>query len=443
MRDSLQRLPFVHVLPRHASLTSAGRLSLAGLDVRALADEFGTPLYLFDEDDFRLTCREYRKEFGERWPEVRIAYAAKAYLSTAVARIVAEEGLGMDVVSGGELAVAQRAGFPPENVYFHGNNKQPTELEAALQWGIGHIVVDSFFELDLLNDLAAEAGRRQTVMLRISPNVDPHTHAATTTGILDSKFGFAIANGDAERAVGLALKAEGLDLRGLHVHLGSPVFETEPFAQASGIVTAFAARMGDLHNFEMKEYSPGGGYALAYTRDQRAPSIADYAGTVVDSLKAGLSARRLANPSIHIEPGRSLIGRAMMAVYRVGARKEIPGVRTYVSVDGGMADNIRPAIYGSRYEVLSVDRPLADAEETITLAGKYCESGDILVRDAEVPRLEAGELVAIPASGAYNLAMSSNYNLALRPPVVSVRGGRARVLQRRETVDDLLARDCE
>ncbi|MFQ5382221.1 MAG: diaminopimelate decarboxylase family protein, partial [Dehalococcoidia bacterium] len=228
MPDSLADLAFAHVLPRHATLTDEGRLAVAGLDVRALAGEFGTPLYLFDEDDFRLTCREYRAEFEGRWDDVRIAYAAKAYLSTAVARIVAEEGLGMDVVSGSELAVAQRAGFPPERVYFHGNNKQRDELEAALSWGIGHVVVDSFFELELLNELAAAAGRRQTVMLRISPNVDPHTHAATTTGILDSKFGFAIANGDAERAVGLALKAPGLDLRGLHVHLGSPIFETDP-----------------------------------------------------------------------------------------------------------------------------------------------------------------------------------------------------------------------
>lgn len=442
MVSSLADLPFAHVLPRTTSLSVAGRLTVGGCDLRDLADRFGTPLYVFDEADFRETCRAYRREFESRWPDVKVAYAAKAYLSTALARMVAEEGLGLDVVSGGELAVARAAGFPAERAYFHGNNKQPAELEAALDWGIGHVVVDSFYELELLDGLAAARGRKQTVLLRISPNVDPHTHAATTTGLLDSKFGFAIANGDAERAVGLAMKATGLDLRGLHVHLGSPIFETEPFAQASEIVTAFAARMGDIHGFEMHEYSPGGGYALAYTRAQHAPSIAEYAETVVGSLRRSLEQHRILAPSIHIEPGRSLVGRSMIAVYTVGARKEIPGVRTFVSVDGGMADNIRPAIYGSKYEVVSVDRPLADPEETITLAGKYCESGDILIRDAEVPRFAAGELVGLPASGAYNLAMSSNYNLALRPPVVAVKDGSARLLQRRETVEDLLARDA-
>lgn len=441
MPQTLGELPFAHVLPRNATLSSAGRLAIGGCDIRDLAEEHGTPLYVFDEDDFRETCREYRREFSARWEDVRVAYAAKAFLSTRIARMVADEGLGMDVVSGGELAVARRAGFPPEDVYFHGNNKQPDELQAALDWGIGHVVVDSFFELELLNRLALEKRMRQVVMLRISPNVDPHTHAATTTGILDSKFGFAIANGDAERAVGLAMGSAGLDLRGIHVHLGSPVFETEPFAQASVIVAGFAARMGDLHGFEMTEYSPGGGYALAYTRDQRAPSISEYADALAGSLEAALAEHRLATPSIHIEPGRSLIGRAMMAVYRVGARKEIPGVRTYVSVDGGMADNIRPAIYGSRYEAISVDRPLADPEETVTLAGKYCESGDVLIRDAHVPRFDTGELIGVPASGAYHLSMSSNYNFALKPPLVAISGGQPNLIQRRETVDDLLARD--
>jgi len=442
MYSSLDDLPYRHVLSHNAGTAPSGRLSIGRCDLRDLAGEFGTPLYVFDEADFRATCREFRREFEACWPRTRVAYAAKAFLCRGLARILAEEGLGMDVVSGGELATARAAGFPGENIYFHGNNKLPSELAAALsEGGIGHVVVDNFFELETLSRLAAERGIVQSVMLRVSPNVDPHTHAKTTTGVLDSKFGFAIATGDAEKGVKLAMEAKSLDLRGLHVHLGSPIFEIEPYAEASDIMCAFAARMADTHGFDFREYSPGGGFALAYTREQRAPSIATYAETLATSLRASLDRHRLPEPSLHVEPGRSLIGRSMMAVYTVGARKEIPGVRTYVSVDGGMADNIRPAIYGSKYEAVPVDRPLAEPEETVTLAGKYCESGDILIRDAEVPRLQPGELVGLPASGAYNLAMSSNYNMALRPAIVAVADGKARLMVRRETVEDLMARD--
>ncbi len=435
-------LPVRHVLPRTASLSPAGRLAVGGCELRALAAAHGTPLYVFDEDDFRGTAREFRREFGARWPDASVLYAAKAWLSLPLAAIVAEEGLGMDVVSGGELAVARAAAFPADRLAFHGNNKSAAELAAALDGEpVGRVVVDNFHELALLDRLARERGARQPVLLRLSPSVDPHTHAKTTTGVLDSKFGFAIATGDAERAVAMALAADGLDARGLHVHLGSPIFELEPYETACEVVCAFAAEMRDRHGFAFREFSPGGGFALAYTRDQHPPAIADYAERLARALDAALDAHGLERPSLHVEPGRSLVGRAMVAVYEVGARKEIPGVRTYVSLDGGMADNIRPAMYGSAYEALSADRPLATAEETVTLAGKYCESGDILVRDAAVPRLEAGELVAIPASGAYNLAMASVYNMAPRPPVVAVRDGESRLLQRRETVADLIARD--
>lgn len=437
----LEDLPFHHVLPRNSGLSPRGRLAIAGCDLRELAAEFGTPLYVFDEEHFRAVAREYRREFEARWPEARVLYAAKAYLSKGLARIVAEEGLGMDVVSGAELATALAAGFPAERLYFHGNNKSAAELRAAVAAGIGRVVVDNFHELELLERIAGEAETVQPVLLRISPNVDAHTHAKTTTGVLDVKFGFAIATGDANRGVKQAMDAPHLDLRGLHVHLGSPIFDLEPYLQGSEVMCAFAAQMADTHGFELHEYSPGGGFALAYTRDDHPPAIAQYAETLAEAMRAGLEEHRLPTPSLHIEPGRSLIGGAMVAVYEAGARKEIPGVRTYVSLDGGMADNIRPAIYGSRYEALSVDRPLAPVEETVTLAGKYCESGDILVRDIGLPRLAAGELVALPASGAYNLAMASNYNMALKPAVVAVKDGAARLLQRRETIEDLLARD--
>ncbi len=439
---SLSDLPYAHVLPHTAAISAAGRLSIGGCDLRDLAERFGTPLYVFDEADFRATCREFRQAFESRWPQVTVAYAAKAFLCRGLARIIAEEGLGMDVVSGGELASARAGGMPAAHLYFHGNNKLPAELREAIAGpGIGRVMVDNFYELETLEAIAAEAGVHQPVLLRVSPNVDPHTHAKTTTGVLDSKFGFAIATGDAERAVKLAMDAEHLDLRGLHVHLGSPIFEVEPYEEANEVMCGFAAQMGDTHGFEFKEYSPGGGFALAYNREQHAPPIAAYAERFVTTLRKGLEKHRLPEPALHIEPGRALVGRSMVAVYTVGARKEIPGLRTFVSVDGGMADNIRPAIYGSKYEAIPVDRPLAAPEETITLAGKYCESGDILIKDAAVPRLRPGELVGLPASGAYNLAMSSNYNMATRPPVVAVRDGQARLMVRRETVEDLMARD--
>jgi diaminopimelate decarboxylase len=365
---SLGDLPYAHTLPRTASIAPSGRLAVGGCDLRDLVAEHGSPLYVFDEAHFRAIAREFREAFESRWQAgVVIAYAAKAFLSKAIARIADEEGLGMDVVSGGELGAALVAGFPAERIYFHGNNKLPDELGASLDAAIGHVVVDNFHELELLDRLAGERGQRQPILLRLSPNVDPHTHEKTTTGLLDSKFGFAIANGDAARAVAGALARGSLELRGLHVHLGSPIFELEPYAEGVRVVAEFAAAMRDEHGWEMAEFSPGGGFALAYTRDQHPPSIADYAETITARLRDELGQRNLPLPSLHVEPGRSLVGGSMIAVYTVGARKEIPGVRTYVSLDGGMADNVRPAMYGSRYEAIPVDRPLAAPEETVSL----------------------------------------------------------------------------
>tara|TARA_B100000029_G_scaffold497975_1_gene566183 strand:- start:6619 stop:7962 length:1344 start_codon:yes stop_codon:yes gene_type:complete len=439
---ALDALPIRHVLPKTTGLSTEGHLSIGGCDIRDLANQYGTPLYIFDEIDFRGTAQEFRNEFGKRWENVTILYAAKAYLSSPITKIVNQENLGMDVVSGTELAIALKAGMAPKNLYFHGNNKSSDELKEAIQTnGSGRIIVDNFHELDLLEKLCREANLNQSILLRISPNVDPHTHSKTTTGILDSKFGFPIATGAAEEAIRQASASEHLDVCGIHIHLGSPIFELEPYQQGIEIICEFASEMLSKHQFSMREFSPGGGFALAYTRDQHPPTIAEYAELITNTLRNELTTRNLPNPLLHIEPGRSLIGRSMIAVYTVGARKEIPDIRTYVSLDGGMADNIRPAMYGSKYEAISVDRPLADTEELVTLAGKYCESGDILVENASLPKLEPQELIAIPASGGYNLAMSSNYNMALRPPVIGVKGGESYLLQRRETLEDLTARD--
>ena len=439
---ALDALPIRHVLPKTTGLSLEEHLSIGGCDIRDLANQYGTPLYIFDEIDFRGTAQEFRTEFGKRWENITILYAAKAYLSSPITKIVNQENLGMDVVSGTELAIALKAGMAPKNLYFHGNNKSTDELKDAIQTnGSGRIIVDNFHELDLLEKLCKEANLNQSILLRISPNVDPHTHSKTTTGILDSKFGFPLATGAAEEAIRQASASEHLDVCGLHIHLGSPIFELEPYQQGIEIICEFASEMLSKHQFSMREFSPGGGFALAYTRDQHPPTIAEYAELITNTLRNELVSRNLPNPLLHIEPGRSLIGRSMVAVYTVGARKEIPDVRTYVSLDGGMADNIRPAMYGSKYEAISVDRPLADSEELVTLAGKYCESGDILVENASLPKLEPQELIAIPASGGYNLAMSSNYNMALRPPVIGVKNGDSYLLQRRETLEDLTARD--
>ena len=429
------------VLPCTAELTPEGHLALGGCDAVDLAREFGTPLYVYDEEELRTTCRAYREAFASRYEGSAVAYAAKSYLGRWLAALVAEEGLGLDVVSGGELAVARSAGFPLERVLFHGSNKSAQELREAVDAGVGRIVIDNFHELSLLDDIAGGQGKRQPVLVRVSPNVDPHTHVKTTTGVLDTKFGFAIEGGQAEEAVVQALARSNLELLGLHCHLGSPIFELDPYRQANDVMIAFAARMGERHGLELREYSPGGGFAVQVLRDEPAPSPDDYAEAVVDSLRAALAREGLGEPSLTVEPGRAIVARAGVALYTVGARKELAGVRTYVSVDGGMADNIRPALYEARYEALVANRAAEPPAERVTIAGKYCESGDVLIKDIELPKLWAGDVLALPASGAYCLSMASNYNMSPRPAVVLVREGRARLVRRRETYDDLMRAD--
>ena len=427
------------VLPTTATTDARGHLQIGGCDVPALVAEFGTPLYVYDETTIRSACREFRVQFDRVLPGADVQYAAKAYLSPTIAAIAAQEGLGLDVVSGGELFVARHAGFPMARIVFHGNNKSEAELREALDAGVGRIVIDNFHELALLDQISQQRGRPQPVLLRVTPGVDAHTHEKTTTGIADSKFGFPLAPGDAEEAVRRTLAADGLELRGYHVHLGSPIFSTEPYSRGIQVMASFAARMWDAFEFHWREFSVGGGFAVAYTPDQVPPAVADYAQAVSRTLHAACTTHDLPVPRVHLEPGRSIVARAGVAVYTVGARKAIEGVRTYISVDGGMADNVRPAMYGSRYVALAANRMHDAVEETVAVAGKFCESGDILVREAGLPRLHAGDLLALPASGAYHLAMESNYNLATRPAVVFVGQGRARLARRRQSYDGLLA----
>ena len=426
-----------HVFPDTTDTNAAGHLTLGGCDALDLVEQYGTPLYVLDEVTLRARCRQFADAFAARYPNSKAVYASKAYINPALARIVAEEGLGLDVVSGGELAVAVAGDVPLGHVYFHGNNKTPAELEEAVAAGIGRIVVDSFHELDLLERICAGVGKTQDILVRVSPGIDPHTHVYTTTGVIDSKFGFSIQTGDAERAIVQALAAPNLNLRGLHFHLGSPIFELEPYQAATDLVLRFAAGLRE-QGLDLQEFSPGGGFAIAYTRNDQPPAPDDYAEAIVSTLTATCAELGMEQPSLVIEPGRSIIGPAGVALYSIGAIKHIPGIRTYVSVDGGMGDNIRPALYQATYEVLSANRPAAEPDATVTIAGKYCESGDVLATDVLLPAPAAGDVIAIPAAGAYCPSMASNYNLNPRPPIILVRDGESRLIRRRESYADLM-----
>jgi diaminopimelate decarboxylase len=434
-------LPLADILPLTAAASDDGHLTIAGCDTVALAREFGTPLYVFDEETLRHQCREFQVQFRSRHPDTAVSYAGKAYLGRALAALLAEEGMNLEVVSGGELAIARSVDFPPECITFHGNNKSDGELRESLACGIGRVAVDNFHELALLGRLAQETGKRQAIWLRLSPDIDPHTHHHTTTGVLDSKFGFPISTGQAEEAVAQALALPSLELVGLHAHLGSPILEVEPFQRAVDVLMAFAARMGQRHGFRLRELSPGGGFAVQYLEDVPAPSVAEYAEAVVTALRQAERAHGLPSPRLIVEPGRAVVSRACVALYSVGASKDIPGVRRYVAVDGGLSDNIRPALYGARYSALVANKLGEEEGERVTIAGKFCESGDVLLRDAFLPRLEADDLLAVAMAGAYSLPMSSNYNASLRPAIVMVKDGSARLIRRRETYDDLMRCD--
>ena len=428
------------VFPDTAEVNPQGQLVIGGCNTLDLAAEYGTPVYILDEQTLRARCRSYVSEFQKRHPATHVAYACKAYINPALARIFQEEGLGLDVVSGGEFAIARNVDFPLDQVYFHGNNKTPEELSEVVEHGIGFVVVDSFHELELLNSIAAAAGKTQDILIRVSPGVDPHTHVYTTTGILDSKFGFSIQTGHAADAVRQALAASSLRLKGIHFHLGSPIFELEPYIVATDLVLRFAAQFRE-EGLDLQEFSPGGGYAISYTRDQKPPEISEYAEAITSTVTATCAELNMATPRLIIEPGRSIVGPAGVALYSVGAIKEIPGVRKYVSVDGGMGDNIRPALYQATYEVVVANKVNDQSQEKVTIAGKYCESGDLLASDVMLPKIASGDLIAIPAAGAYCPSMASNYNLNPRPPMVLVNNGQSRLIRRRESYQDMMHAD--
>jgi diaminopimelate decarboxylase len=426
------------VWPVTARRSPAGVLTIGGMDVRDLAAEFGTPAYLLDEQDFRERCTSWRDAFAG----ADVYYAAKAFLCSEVARWIADEGLGMDVCTGGELAVAERVGFPAERLTFHGNNKSLAELERALAYGVGRVVVDSFEEIVRLAALAERRGVRQKVLVRATPGVEAHTHEFVQTGQEDQKFGFSLASGAAAEAVRRIVGLTSLDLVGLHCHIGSHIFDTRGFSLAAHRMVELLATVRDEHGIELPELDLGGGTGIAYTSADDPMPVKEFADGLRAIVERECAAASLAVPRLAVEPGRAISGPTTVTLYEVGTVKELPGLRTYVSVDGGMSDNIRTALYDARYTAVLASRASTADPRNVTLCGKHCESGDIVVHDVPLPGdLAPGDLVAVPASGAYHRSMASNYNHVPRPPVVAVRDGAARVIVRRETEDDLLRLD--
>jgi diaminopimelate decarboxylase len=429
------------LFPLTTKVNKKGHLCIGSCDVVDLVSEFGTPLYLFDEATLREKCREFKDEFDRYQPGTLVVYASKAFLNRALALLFREEGMGLDVVSGGELSIGQSVDFPADRVYFHGNNKTPEELNLSLDWEVGRIVVDNFYELELLNRLARRRGISQNILLRLTPGVDPHTHQYTTTGTIESKFGFPLATGQAEEAVNRALSASNLNLLGFHFHLGSPISEIQPYELAIEFVLRFARGISRKFSFDLGELDIGGGFAIPYTMDSKVPTIADYAQAVTGKLDSLISELELGRPRLIIEPGRAIVGQAGVALYKVGAIKEIPGIKKYVCVDGGMSDNIRPPLYGAKYEALVANKALKATGKAVTIAGKLCESGDILVRDVNLTAVRPGDIIAIPVCGAYSIPMASNYNAVPRSAIVMVKDGQARPIRRRETYQDLMSLD--
>jgi diaminopimelate decarboxylase len=417
-----------HAYPLGARVNERGHLEVGGCDVVELAERYGTPAYIYAEDDMRARARAYVEAFEARTDDFEVIYASKALPITAAYRVMAEEGLSVDVASGGELYLALRAGFDPQRIFMHGNNKTEAELKLAFEAGIGYLVLDSFAEIERAERLAT---RTQDVLIRVTPGIKPSTHSYVQTGQLDSKFGFGLEDGLAAEAVRRVRASKRFNLVGVHAHIGSQIFELEPYTRTIELLAGFI-------DFDCRLLNVGGGLGIAYTAEDEPALIEDYVDVKVKGVQQAFDPV----PRILIEPGRSLVGSAGITVYRIGTVKEIPGVRTYISVDGGMSDNMRPMLYGARYEASIADRPDAMGTQLATVAGMHCESGDILIKEVALPDPQVGDLLVTPATGAYGYAHANNYNGVPRPPVIFCRDGEARAVVRRETYEDLAARDA-
>jgi diaminopimelate decarboxylase len=418
-----------------------GNLEIGGVDAVSLTREFGTPLYVYDVALIRERAQGFRRTFEEQNIKAQVAYASKAFSTIAMIQLAAEEGLSLDVVSGGELYTALAAGFPVERIHFHGNNKSRQELEMALDEEIGCIVIDNFSEIELLKEICFEKNANVNILLRVTPGIEAHTHDYILTGQEDSKFGFDLQNGQAEEALKIVLQCENFEVLGLHCHIGSQIFETTGFLLAAKKIVEKMVTWNKELAFEAKVLNLGGGFGIRYTKEDEPIPPSQYVSEIISKVKSLTLKHSLKMPEIWIEPGRSLVGDAGITLYQVGSSKDVPGIRKYLAVDGGMSDNIRPALYQAKYEAVLANKPLAKPKETVSIAGKCCESGDMLIWDLPLPEAGVDDILAVFCTGAYGYSMSNNYNRIPRPAVIFVENSRATLVVKRETYEDLTRHD--
>ncbi|MBU3160593.1 diaminopimelate decarboxylase [Clostridium frigoris] len=416
-------------------------LSIAGVSAKVLAQEYGTPLYIMDEQLIRDNCRRFYRSLKAKSEHNKVAYAGKAFLTIAMCEIIKSEGLYLDVVSGGELYTAYKAEFPLENVFFHGNNKTIDEIKMAIELGVGTFVVDNLHEMKIINENAKEKGVIQRVILRVTPGIEAHTHDYIKTGQIDSKFGFTILNNELEEVIRTALGLSNIKLAGLHCHIGSQIFELEPYREATNIMTTLIKHIKEKFNYDIEELDLGGGFGVYYDEGDEPKEIEEFCSVILEATGAQCKKYGIKLPIIVIEPGRSIVANAGITLYTVGAIKDIPEVRKYVAVDGGMTDNIRPALYNAQYQCLLANRISDPCTEVVTIAGKCCESGDILLEGVKLPKINSGDLMAVLSTGAYGYSMSSNYNKIPRAPVVLVNEGIHKIICKRQTYKDMISNE--
>ena len=425
-------------------INNENHLTIGGVDCVDLTKEFGTPVYVMDEALIRKNCRTYLDSIKKACGDNGLAlYASKAFSCVYSCKIAAEEGMGLDVVSGGELYTAHKANFPMDKVYFHGNNKTIDELKMALDFGVGHFIVDNVFELENLNTLASEANVKANVLFRIKPGIDAHTHDFIMTGQIDSKFGFGLETGEAMAILHIAKNYENINVVGLHCHIGSQIFDKEPFVRAAEVMTNFMADATEETGIVFEKLNLGGGFGIRYLESDNPIGYDEYIGDVADTVRKIAGERNINMPMILLEPGRSLVGSAGITLYTVGVVKDIPGVRKYISVDGGMSDNPRYIMYNAEYSAIVANNANDASVEKVTIAGKCCESGDILIKDVMMPEIKVGDTLAVLSTGAYNYSMASNYNRIPKPPVVMVKDRKTKLVVKRETYEDILKNDLE
>lgn len=427
------------IMPLTAKVNDKNHLEIGGYDTVDLVKEYGSPLYVFDEEGIRLCCKQYKEAFSSH-PDISVLYASKAFMTRTICKIMQEEGFGLDVVSGGEIFTAINSDFPMEKCYFNGNNKTVEELELALQCGIGRITADNFYELDLLNNIAKSKEQNVDILLRITPGIECHTHEYIKTGQIDSKFGFDLAQLD-EAILKIKNDYTNLNLKGLHAHIGSQIFETSVYDDLIGIFLEKLTQIKELFNVELTELNVGGGIGVKHTEDDNPPSIYEIANVITESLKRNQEKYNVKEVKLVVEPGRSIICNSGVTLYTAGSNKQVTAGRKYIAVDGGMSDNPRPSMYQAEYTAIVANKANSAPEEVVTIAGRYCESGDLLIKDINLPKIKPGDIICIPATGAYNYSMSSHYNRVPKPAAIIVQKGQSDVIIKRERYQDIIAFD--